>query len=64
MLAPTPIPAFAPVESPLLLGDVFELSADKVSVFALVAEVVDEGAVDVNEGVDIFDLISNPGDDM
>lgn len=71
MLAPAPIPAFAPVESPLVLGDVSELSADEVSVFALAVEVVEEGAVDVDEGsddvneaVDSFDLISNPGDDM
>lgn len=64
MLAPTPIPAFAPVESPFVLGDLSELLADEVSVFALAVEVVEEGAVDVNDCVDFSDLISNPGDDM
>lgn len=64
MLTPTPIPAFAPVESPLVLGEVFELSADEVSDFALVVEFVEEEAVDVGEGVDGFDLISKPGEDI
>ena len=64
MLTPTPIPAFAPVESPLVLGEVFELSADEASEFALVEEVVEDEAVGVDEGVDGFDLISKPGEDI
>lgn len=64
MLTPTPIPAFAPVESPLVLGGVFELSADEASEFALVEEVVGEEAVGVDEGVEGFDLISKPGEDI
>lgn len=64
MLTPTPIPAFAPVESPLELGEVFELSADETSEFALAVGVVEEEAVDLDEGVDGLDLISKPGEDI